>query len=82
MVQARGDPRLTQGTPAGVLPLFVGQAGLGQQLLDRDHPFQAFVAGPPHNPHRPAADALQQPVVTGDQLTFVDDRLLPVCTVA
>ena len=55
-----------------------GQTRLQQQLLDRDRAVQPLVVRLPDDAHRATADALAQPVATGDQTAFLGgQRTLP-----
>ena len=62
------------------VPFLLGQARLEHELLDRDHALEPLVPGLPDDAHGAAAHPFDQPVVPGDQLPRVDDRLLLVNT--
>ena len=72
VLEAGGVLRLAHGALAHVVPLGVGHARLGEDLLDRDGTLEAHVDRAPHDSHGTATNVLDEAVVPRDQLTGVD----------
>src|SRR3712207_320614 len=79
MLQPGRDPALTHRAQPAFLGLRGTQAGLLEELFDRDRAVQPLVMRLPDNAHGAAADALSQSVATRHQAVFVGgQRLTPV----
>ena len=67
MLQPRRDPPLPPRPQVRLPHLGTAHAGVRPQLLHRDITAEHLVTGPPHDPHRPAAELRHQSVTAGDQ---------------
>ena len=71
VVQTSSDPPLTHGPLPRVLRLMLVEAGLEQELLDRDRAMQHLVVRLPDGAHGTGPDPPDDAVTAGDQATLV-----------
>ncbi len=74
VLEPGGDPTLAEGTLPGRVRLGGVERGRQQQLFDGDATVEPEVVGPPHHPHRTAADPFVEAVAPRDQSVPVVTR--------